>query len=121
METTLCWYWLLAARRWKRADLYPLLRRPQFAGNPAHRVGFERIAGDRFGLEMTALAAFEGMQFETFRAGRDGNRYHTRVTLRTTRTMDRQHLWIGLSRRGHAGKIHRSKIGCLFGRRQNTK
>jgi hypothetical protein len=46
--------------------------------------------------------AFEGAVLETFRTGRDGNRHHPHLALRTTRAVDRQQLGIGFRRPGHS-------------------
>jgi hypothetical protein len=78
-----------------------LTRQWRLARNPARHVGLKRVAGHHLSFAMTAFGAFERATLEAFRPGGDVSRYHPLLTVRATRTMDRQKLWIGPFRRRH--------------------
>jgi hypothetical protein len=99
-----------------------LLARRLFAIDPARCIGFERVAGHDVGFGMTAPAAFKGAALEAFVPGSDVNRYHPRLASGTTRTVDRQQLWIGLYPHRHdALSIAPACKFCLFGARPKVQ
>jgi len=81
-----------------------LLRRPQFAPDPAGRAGSQRVRHQHQFIGMGALQTLECAALEAFRPIRDRNRYHSRLAFGTTRSVDRQKLWIGFSPAPHDGK-----------------
>src|SRR5207245_1008106 len=96
------------------------MRRSQFAGDPARGVRMERIARQRFSLNMTAFAAFEGAEFKARRPGCNGSRYHPRLAFRASRTVDRQEFRVGLYER-HVQKISATLVFRLFGSQHRNK
>jgi hypothetical protein len=59
---------------------------PQFAFDPAHGIGFDRIVRHHPGFGVSAFCAFERTLLKTFRPVRDGSRDHPRLAIRATRT-----------------------------------
>ena len=66
-----------------------LVRRTSLALNPAHRIGLKRVARHYPGFGTGALRALECTMLEAFRPLRNGDRYHSRLAVGTTRTVDR--------------------------------
>jgi hypothetical protein len=97
------------------------MRWPQFTVDPPCGIGSKWVGCQHPGFGVTAFRAFESAMLEAFRPIRDRNRPHPRLTVRTSRTMDRQQLWIWSRDAGHGLKLNPAEIGCLYGRRQEPK
>ena len=73
----------------ERAAQSQLPAAAEFAGQPAQRVGLERVRQHPC-FRLTAFRTFERALLKSLRSVGDGSRLHTPLAFRTTRTLDRQ-------------------------------